>query len=201
MAKVIPLRKAPRAKLTVPQEKFWLVLQNEANRSLYIRDICKLAGYHSDSSWYKVMADDEFRAQVEALGVMVKREIQVHGKGVIIAITENADDEWSQDCIDVRRLMAEYPKHCGTGAFRLDFSCICNPVLKALVKRYFRARVGFWSALTFKNVLKSMKPFLIALGEKYPHVETFSVLSREMIEPFLVLPSWVDSKGRMHPIS
>jgi hypothetical protein len=61
--------------------------------------------------------------------------------------------------------------------------------------------VGFWSALTFKNVLKSMKPFLIALGEKYPHVETFSVLSREMIEPFLVLPSWVDSKGRMHPIS
>jgi integrase len=147
------------------------------------------------------MADDEFRAQVEALGVMVKREIQVHGKGVLIAITEDADDEWSRDCIDVRRLMAEYPKHCGTGAFRLDFSCIRNPILKALVKRYFRARVGFWSALTFKNVLKSMKPFLIALGEKYPHVETFSVLSREMIEPFLVLPSWVDSKGRMHPIS
>ena len=28
MARVIPLRKAPRAKLTVPQEKFWLVLQN-----------------------------------------------------------------------------------------------------------------------------------------------------------------------------
>ena len=105
MARVVPLRKTPIAKLTVPQEKFWRVLQDEANRKLHIREICKLAGYRSDSAWYKVMADDGFRAKVEALGVVVKREVQIHGKG-IIPLAENADHEWSKDRIDVRRLMA-----------------------------------------------------------------------------------------------
>jgi len=46
-----------------------------------------------------------------------------------------------------------------------------------------------------------MKPFLMALGDRYPHVESFSVLSRERVEPLLVLPTWIDSKGRTHPIT
>lgn len=55
--------------------------------------------------------------------------------------------------------------------------------MRVLVKRYFRARWGFWEPGTFKHNLKQMLPFFFALGESYPEMEGFTFLTRPMIEP------------------
>lgn len=147
------------------------------------------------------MRDDAFRMKVATLGVVVHRAHHTQSIPGAVPLTETPDEEWSKDVIDIRRLIAEYPKHLGPEAFRLDFSCICNPGLRTLVKRYFRARIGFWEATTFRNRLKDMKPFFIALGNTYPEVASFAALSRKMIEPFLVLPNWTTLQGRTYTIS
>jgi integrase len=101
----------------------------------------------------------------------------------------------------MRRLLPDYPKHLGAGAFRLNFSCIANPRMKDLIKRYFRARIGLWEASTFYNRLKDMKPFFWAVGRAYPEIETFAAFTRPMIEPLLTGSTWTDPQGRIHPIS
>src|SRR5260370_7422158 len=157
--KVLPLRKAPPLQLTRPQEKIWAVLQEEEHQRLPIRKICELAGYHSVQIWYHVMKDEAFRAQVETLAVITHRQevpIRFHP---LFSLPPNADSEWQHDVIDIRRLVADYPKHLPASAFKLDFSCIHHLEMRSLVKRYFRARIGFWEPMTFKCSLKDMKPF------------------------------------------
>lgn len=142
--------------------------------------------------------DAVFRAQVEALGVKVQHRQLTHGA---IPLAENPDEEWNKDIIDLRCLVAEYPKHHSAGDFTLDFTCIPQPALRALVKRYFRARLGFWAAASPRHILNSMKPFFVALGKTYPEMRSFAALTREMIEPLLTLPAWTDQLGRRWTIS
>ena len=160
MAEVIPLKPRHADQMTKTQEKFWKVLQEEANRTLPLTVICQKAGYRSNVSWYQAIKDETFRHRMEELGVVTQRVSRQR----IVALAENVEEEWQKDSIDIRRVIAEYPKHLGACALRLDFSCIRNPTLKKLIKRYFRARVGFWEASSFCHALKDMKPFLIALG-------------------------------------
>src|SRR5689334_23120936 len=103
--------------------------------------------------------------------------------------------------VDVRCLVAEYPKHVTPSKFRLDFSCISNPQLRDLVKRYFRARMGFWEARTFATVLGHMKPFFSVFNRVYPEMTSFAVLSREMIEPLLTCSTWTSQHGTTRSIS
>ena len=145
------------------------------------------------------MEDDEFRSRVEALGIATRRHAS-HTE-TLIPLAHNADEEWLKDIIDMRRLVADYPKHVGAGKFRLNFTCILNPQMRALVKRYFRARVSFWEARSLNGVLTVMMPFFFALGNAYPELETFASLTREMIEPLLTQPTWTDSRGNTRPIS
>ena len=144
------------------------------------------------------MRDDVFRAHVEALGMKVRHRHVVQG---VVPLAEKPDEEWRKDIIDIRRLVSEYPKHHGAGVFTLDFSCIPHPDLRALVKRYFRARLGFWEAASPHGILNSMKPFFVALGKTYPEMRSFAALTREMIEPLLTLPAWTDQLGRRWAIS
>ncbi len=171
------------------QEKLWEVLQDEHHRTLPIKAICQMAGYRSVTPWYISMRDEVFRARVEALGMKVRQRQVVQG---VIPLAEHPEEEWRKDTIDVRRLAAEYPKHHSAAAFTLDFSCIPQPDLRALVKRYFRAKLGFWEAVSFNRMLNSMKPFLVAVGQTYPDMPSFAELTREMIEPLLMLPAWTD---------
>ena len=199
MERVISLRRIATAEWTTAQKKFWDILQEEKNRNLSIEEICRMGGYRSSSPWYRAMQDDAFRVCIEALAIPIRR--QASASQGVIPLAENADDEWQKDFIDIRRLVSEYPKHHDAGAFQLNFFCIVNPRMKELVKRYFRARIGFWEAETFKQSLKDMKPFFWALEKAYPEIETFASLTRSMIEPLLTCSTWTDLQGRIHPIS
>jgi len=190
----------PRIQFTETQERLWKILEQNSNQALSIRKICKLAGYRTVTPWYDAIQAESFRAMVQALGVVIQRQDTPRLQRVACSV-EDAEAEWQKDVIDIRRFMADYPKHWPAGNFRLDFSCMRNPQLKQLVKRYFRARLGFWESITFNHTLVDMKPFLIALGNRYPALESFAPLTREMVEPLLTLPTWVDGQGRTQVIS
>lgn len=103
--------------------------------------------------------------------------------------------------MDLRRLYTDYPKHMNQSTFRLVFTFIVNPRLRDLIKRYFRARVNFWQPATFRPYLKHVKPFLTRLGELYPDLDSFTDLTREMIEPALNHPYWIDQTGAQRSIT
>lgn len=116
-------------------------------------------------------------------------------------LAQNPDEEWAKDIIDLRRLVSDYPKHKNASEYKLNFSFIQNPALKAVIKRYFRARLGFWTPVTQTHNLHLMKPFLIEVGRVYPDLCSFAALSRPMIEPLLLAPAWTDERGARHPLS
>ena len=116
------------------------------------------------------MKDEAFRAQVEALGVITRRQGIPLRFQPVVPLTTNVDEEWQKDVIDIRRFVTEYPKHWPASSFKLDFSCVRNVHLRWLVKRYFRARLGFWEPRSFKGMLGDMKPLFFALGNAYPEI-------------------------------
>ena len=116
-------------------------------------------------------------------------------------LAPNDDELWQHDQIDLRQLLPDYPKHKSSSLYRLDFSFITNPMLRRLIKKYFRSRLNFWEAGTFKSELYTLKSFLVNLSKAYPELETFATMSRIMIEPLLNSPYWIDEQGQLRPIS
>lgn len=185
-------------KRTKPQWRFWILLQDEQNRSLSVVELCRRAGYTCTKPWFNSLKDEGFRSQLESLGVQTRRnEVFVPGPVRL----EDPDKVWSRDRVDLRRLYSDYPKHMSTGVFKLVFTFIVNPRLRNLIKRYFRARVNFWQPATFRPYLKHVKPFLTRLGELYPDLDSFTELTREMIEPALNHPFWLDQTAQRRPIT
>ena len=187
-------------KRTKAQWRFWIFLQDEENRSLSVVELCRRLGYTGTKQWFTALKDEAFRAEMVKLGVRVprrKEEIFVPGPLAL----EDPDTVWSRDRVDLRRLYTDYPKHMNQSTFRLVFTFIANPRLRDLIKRYFRARVPFWRPATFRPYLKHAKPFLTRLGELYPDLDSFNGLKREMIEPALNHPYWIDQTGAQRPVT
>jgi integrase/recombinase XerD len=138
---------------------------------------------------------------VESLGVVTLREYHEPETRGMVPLAENPDVEWAKDSVDVRRLVSDYPKHMTATALKLHFSFLSNPALKALVKRYFRARLGFLEPSSLKQYLKWLKPFLWNLERTYPDFTSFASFTRAMIEPILMATSWVDERGHRHVIT
>ena len=189
-------------KWTRAQWRFWIFLQDEQNRSLSVADRCRRLGYTGTKQWFRALKDEAFRAAMVRLGVRVppprsKDEIFIPGP---IAL-EDPDKVWSRDRVDLRRLYTDYPKHMNQSTFKLVFTFIANPRLRELIKRYFRARVPFWQPSTFRPYLKHAKPFLLRLGELYPDLDSFAEVTREMIEPALNHPYWINQAGTQQPIT
>ncbi len=197
MEAALPLRTNSPAHWTATQQKLWNLLQDPKNRDLAVLPLCEKAGYRSMAPWYWAMRDPVFRASVEAL----KGKPLADYRFAIIELAPDPNEEWLKDSIDLRRLVGDYPKHAAPSTFRLDFSYIPNPRFKALIKRYFRAHIGFWEPATFKHQLQSMKPFLLTFVTQYPEVESFADVSRAMIEPFLTCFTWHDQKGHLRTLS
>lgn len=161
-------------------------------------ELSRRAGYAGTKQWFTALKDEGFRAQLENLGVPTRRkEVFVPGPVTL----EDPDKVWSRDRVDLRRLCTDYPKHMNQSTFKLVFTFIVNPRLRDLIKRYFRARVNFWQPATFRPYLKHVKPFLTRLGELYPDLDSFSNLTREMIEPAFDHPYWIDQTGEQRPIT
>jgi hypothetical protein len=187
-------------KRTRAQWRFWILLQDEENRSLSVVELSRRAGYATTRQWFKALKDGGFRAEIEGLGVRAPRrqeEIFIPGPVAL----EDPDKVWSRDRVDLRRLYTDYPKHMNQSTFKLVFTFIVNPRLRDLIKRYFRARVPFWRPATFRPYLKHAKPFLTRLGELYPDLDSFNGLKREMIEPALNHPYWIDQTGAQRPVT
>lgn len=190
------LRSVESPKLTNAQAKFWAILQNPDNWGLQIGELCRLAGYRNYRAWYAALDDDTFRKMVESIDFAIDRK----SRGVV-PLAKNPEAEWARDVVDVRRLVKDYPKHCAGARFKLDFSFICNAGLKGLIKRYFRARIGFWEPGTLRRYLEYLKPFLMGFQARYPALESFASLSREMAEPILTQTTWLDGAGRQQAIT
>ena len=118
-----------------------------------------------------------------------------------VPLAEDPDVEWEKDVVDVRRLVSDYPKHFPASQFKLHFSFLSNQALKAVVKRYFRARLGFWQPSTLRSYLRWLQPFLWNLDNCYPGIASFATLTRAMVEPVLTACFWINERGEKHPIS
>jgi hypothetical protein len=199
----LPLRHPPYHPITPGQEKLWALLQEETNRILTPLQLCQRAGYQTTGPWYAALKDEAFRQQVEALGVLTSREVRKRAPALRgnIPLAEDPDAEWAQDIVDLRRLVPEYPKHLSAADLALNFSFLSCSALQPLVKRYFRARLGFWNPSSMKQYLRWLKPFLWNLHASYPELPSFACLTRAMIEPVLTASQWVDDRGRTRPIS
>jgi integrase len=201
MASPLPQEQFSLEQFTPAQSTFWTLLQDEQNHLLSRLQLCHKAGYKTTASWYTAVRDEHFRKIVEALGVVVYRERHEPEVCGIVPLAENPDVEWEKNIVDVRRLVSDYPKHLSASAFRLNFSFLSNPSLKAIVKRYLRARLGFWQPSSLKSYLKWLKPFLWNLNNRYPDLASFAALTRAMMEPVLTASFWMDERGSRHPIS
>jgi integrase len=190
------LRRRSRA-----QWLFRALLEDEGNRSLSVVELCRRAGYTSTTKpWFRALNDEGFRSHLESIGVPVRRRDGKQEPPGLVPLAD-PDEVWRSDTVDLRRLTNEYPKHVSGANFKLVFTFIANPELRALVKRYFRARVAFWRPATFRPYLKHIKPFFTRLGAQYPDLDSFAGLTRAMIEPVLHLPYWIDQTGQQHPIT
>lgn len=143
------------------QQRLLEVVQPEGNRQKPVVEICQLAGYKTTTCWQKATKDERFVAELEALGVPVKRHHLPSHLDVLPAA--NIEDELAKDVWDIRRLKHDYPKHVSPAAYEVDFSWIVNPVLREQVKRYFRLRLIPWKAGTFKRALYHLKSVLMLL--------------------------------------
>lgn len=186
---------------TVAQQRIWRVLQDPANRALTPLEICRKAGYKTYTPWYHAVCNPAFRQWVHNVGIPYTPYGSPYGKreGGPVPLAMCLDGEWAQDRIDIRRLTTDYPKH--KRGYMIDFSFIHNPKLKALIKRYFRARIGYWSGYTPVTVLPTLKPLIQELERRYAGLASFAPLTRVMIEPILALTGWTDGMNRYHPMT
>ena len=185
---LLSLRRRSRA-----QWVFRALLEDEANQSLSVAELCRRAGYsNSNKPWFRALKDEDFRAHLENIGLPVWRREDSPARPGPVPLAD-PDEVWRADSVDLRRLTEDYPKHVGGGAFKLVFTFINN--------EGFRSRITFWQPATFKPYLKHIKPFLTHLGELYPKMDSFAALTRAMIEPALNHSHWVDQSGKRHAIS
>src|SRR5258706_5836771 len=185
MAEILAWKPLSIEQMTTAQRKFWAILQTPDNRTLTPAQIVEQAGYKSRTPWYRAIEDEAFRHLLESLGVVVQREYhepEVRGK---VPLAEDPDVEWEKDVVDVRRLVSDYPKHFPASQFKLHFSFLSNQALKAVVKRYLRARLGFWQPSTLRSYLRWLQPFLWNLDNCYPGIASFATLTTAMLEPVL----------------
>jgi integrase len=155
--------KAKRSYGSLAEAKLRLleVVQQEGNRKKTVVEICQLAGYKTTTCWQKATKDERFVAELEALGVPIKRHHLPSHLDVLPAT--DIEDELTKDVWDIRRLKHDYPKHVSPAAYEIDFSWIVNPALREQVKRYFRLRFIPWKAGTFKRALYHLKSVLMLL--------------------------------------
>ena len=166
------------SKLSKVQQRLLDVLQQEENRHKPITEICQLAGC-TYSAWYWAVANDQFVRAMEALEVTYRRNIRISHLEVTPAT--DVEEELARDVWDMRRLKHEYPKHCAPNSYEVAFSWMVNPYLREQVKRYFRQHLTRWEAITFKSILRHLKPLLSLLPPEV-HMGT---ITRSHIETLL----------------
>ncbi len=143
------------------QQRLLEVAQHPENRNKSGAELCRLAGYKDHCPWQRAIKDERFVAELEALGVTIRRHhLPSH---LEVEPATNIEEELAKDVWDIRRFKHDYPKHVAPTTYEVDFSWIVNPVLREQVKRYFRLRLTRWKAGTFKRALYHLKSVLVLL--------------------------------------
>jgi integrase len=143
------------------QQRLLEVVQHPENRNKSGAEICRLAGYKDHGTWQRAIKDERFVAELEALGVTIRRHhLPSH---LEVEPATNTEEELAKDVWDIRRFKHDYPKHVAPTTYEVDFSCISNPVLREQVKGYFRLRLVRWKAGTFKRALYHLRSVLVLL--------------------------------------
>jgi integrase len=168
--------------IPTPQEQKLLnvldILHLEGQKHILVLDLCRKA-IVSKSIWYEAMKKPPFVAEVEVRGVKVgKTKLSGH---LEVCLATDPEEELAKDIWDMRRLKPDYPKHMPPAAFKVDFACIGNSVLRQQVKGYFRIHLPRWKPKTFQAVLNNIKPFFRFLPSDV-HIGT---LNRTVVESLL----------------
>ena len=163
------------------QQRLLEVLLREENRKKSPLEICRLAGYKSRTPWEEALKDEQFIAEVEDLGVILRRYNRNRETHLEVRLATNIEEELERDIWDMRRLKHDYPKHRPPSAYEVDFTWIANPLLREQIKRYFRHRLPRWKAYTFQSTINHLKPVLRLLPAEV-HMGT---LERSHIEALL----------------
>jgi integrase len=163
-----------------PKRRLLEVLQNPENRNKSALQICRLAGYKDNVAWNRAIKDERFVAELEALGVTLRRRA-VRASHLEVASATNIEEELKKDVWDIRRLKQNYPKHIPPSHYVIDFTWIANPLLREQVKRYYRHQLPRWNGSTFQGFLYKL---MAVLTELPPEVH-MGTITRSHIEALL----------------
>ncbi len=163
-----------------PKLRLLEVLQHPENRSKSGLQICRLAGYKDHVAWNRAIKDERFVAELEALGVTLRRR-SVRASHLEVTAATNIEEELRKDVWDVRRLKHHYPKHVAPSAYVIDFTWIVNPLLREQVKRYYRHQLPRWNGSTFQNFMCHLKPLL----SRFPEDVHMGNITRSHLEALL----------------
>lgn len=106
-------------------------------------------------------------------------------------------DEYDKEVWDLRRMYpeSEHPKYVGNRAWYMNFKFINSPKLCSVIKRFFKVRVATRCLQTVHKELRYLRHFILFLQEKYPHIDSFSLLERCHMEEFYV---WLASQRNQY---
>lgn len=97
-------------------------------------------------------------------------------------------DEYDKEIWDLRNFYPknELPKYLGNRAWYIDFSYIQSNKFRNVLKNFYKMRVAIRCLQTVSKEFHYLKHFIIFIQEKYPHIDSFSMLERYHIEEFCV---------------
>jgi len=106
-------------------------------------------------------------------------------------------DEYDKEVWDLRRMYpeSEHPKYIGNRAWYMNFNFINSPKLCTLVKRFFKVRVATRCLQTVHKEIRYLRHFIVFLQEKYPYIDSFSLLERYHMEEFY---AWLASQRNQY---
>ena len=163
-----------------PQRRLLEVLQDPENRNKSGLQICRLAGYKDQVAWTRAVRDERFVAELEALGVPLRRR-SVRASHLEVTAATNIEEELKKDVWDIRRLKHDYPKHTAPSNYIIDFTWIANLLLREQVKHYYRHQLPHWNGSTFQGFMQKLMPVLTKLSPEV-HMGT---ITRSHIEALL----------------
>ncbi|MGO5075970.1 tyrosine-type recombinase/integrase [Clostridium sporogenes] len=176
--------------MTKAQKKLFDVLKIEENRNKNYKDIYKLAGYNSKTSWYEANKDKRFADLLEIMGVAASKKnnsYQPHSNVSCIKNPKERNEYVKNDIWDMRKLFEEYPRHRDPGDFKVNFTKISNIYIRENVKRYFKNMLSSWKPRTFNSRINDFAHFFNSMYKLFPNINLLGQLERNShIEPILL---------------
>ena len=144
---------------TIIQRKLLGVLEQQQYRTLGPGAVCELVGY-GEWAWERAIKDPRFVTRLRQLGVSAVRSrggMPRYEGNLQVCLAADPEEELAKDIWDMRKLLADYPRHRPARDFIVNFTTLVDPDLRGQVKRYFRHRLTHWKAGTFKCVLTALR--------------------------------------------